>query len=147
MGKCRYLTLARPVAYNSHAASSISPSGSISFTPLSSTGLCDAVIITPTDNPAAVRPMSHLRFYHVILSHERATLSQSYVDAASVKLHIATLSHKQTRLQSAAAAEMSAVLRFHQQCYITRTQMHRPSPSNTVTASVSTEKINNWSSS
>jgi len=46
-----------------------------------------------------VRPMSHLRFFRAILSHECVTLSREKVaDAATVKLHAAILSHKQTRL-------------------------------------------------
>jgi len=47
-----------------------------------------------------LRPMSHLRFYRAILSHECATLSRDKVtDAAPVELHAATtLSLKQTRL-------------------------------------------------
>jgi len=48
---------------------------------------------------SAVKPMSHLRFYLAILSHECATLSRDKVaDAATVTLHAATLSHKQTHL-------------------------------------------------
>jgi len=46
-----------------------------------------------------LRPMSHVRFYRALLSHECATLSRDKVaDAATVELHTATLSHKQTRL-------------------------------------------------
>ena len=46
-----------------------------------------------------LRPMSHLRFYSAILSHECATLSRDKVaDAATVELHAGTLSRKQTRL-------------------------------------------------
>lgn len=42
-----YPALAREVASFSQLISNISPSGSTSLTPLSSSGLCDAVIITP----------------------------------------------------------------------------------------------------
>uniref|UniRef100_A0A2M4B574 Putative secreted protein n=1 Tax=Anopheles triannulatus TaxID=58253 RepID=A0A2M4B574_9DIPT len=41
------LTFTRSVASRSQLCSSISPSGSISFTPLSWAGLCEAVIMTP----------------------------------------------------------------------------------------------------
>jgi len=46
-----------------------------------------------------LRPMSHLRFYRAIVSHESATSSRdSIADGATVELHAATSSHKQTRL-------------------------------------------------
>ena len=41
------MTLAISVAIDSQVISSISPCGSINLTPLSSSGLCEAVIITP----------------------------------------------------------------------------------------------------
>jgi len=47
----------------------------------------------------AFRPMSHVRFYRAILSHECGTLPRDKVaDAATVKLHGATLSHKETQI-------------------------------------------------
>jgi len=45
------------------------------------------------------RQISHLWFYRAILSHECATFSRDKVaEAATIKLHAATLSDKQTRL-------------------------------------------------
>ena len=47
----------------------------------------------------AFRPMSHVRFYRAILLHECGTLPRDKVaDAASVKLHGATFSHKETQI-------------------------------------------------
>jgi len=57
------------------------------------------ILVSNLSENLFLRPMSHLRFYRAILSHECATLSRDKVtDAATFELHVATLSRKQTRL-------------------------------------------------
>ena len=64
-------TFASSVAYPSHTGGSISPSLSTSFTPLSSSGLCEAVIITPivAETPNNLYMVIFILYIQVMIKH------------------------------------------------------------------------------